>query len=78
MSEEKPSNADILTALQGMWGQQKDLILGVEKRLRTEIKDVEKRLDTKIDDAERRIGERVSREIHDRPVVVHVDMGRVS
>jgi hypothetical protein len=91
MSEKEPTNADILTALQGMWGQQKDLILGVEKRLDRKLDTLDRKIDTvsgdmrtdiksvdaKIDDVEKRLAERITREIHDRPVVVHVDMGRV-
>jgi hypothetical protein len=77
-----PSTSEILTAMQGMWGQQKDLILGVEERL-------EQKLSSKIESevrplkgellaAKEELGDRITREIRDRPVIVHVDMGRVS
>lgn len=77
-----PTNAEILTALQGMWRQQKDLIQGTEGRLGTKIDQVEQRLDLKFDQklaaTEKRLTERLAQEIQDRPIVVHVDMSRVS
>jgi CRP-like cAMP-binding protein len=79
---EDPSNSELLTALQGMWRQQSDLITGVERRLGAKIEQVEERLDKKLTEklaaSEARLGERLAQEIQDRPVVVHVDMSRVS
>lgn len=78
----EPSNAEIITALQGMWRQQKDLIQGVEGRLGDKIDGAEQRLDKRIQmdlaATEQRLGERMAQEIQDRPIVVHVDMTRVS
>ena len=74
----EPSSGEILTALQGMWRQQKDLIQGVESRLASKIDAVDGRLDEKMKAMEGRLGERLAREIQDRPIVVHVDMSRVS
>ena len=76
--EKKATNADILTALQGMWRQQKDLIHGVEGRLTTKLVEVERRLDERLGETEQRLSNRLAQEIQDRPVVVHVDMSRVT
>jgi len=77
-----PSNAEILSALQGMWRQQSDLIKGVEARLGHKLdvatEGVESRLSAKIDAAEASLGARLAQEVQDRPVVVHVDMSRVT
>ena len=84
-----PTNADLLAAMQGRWRQQKDLIGGVEQRLGAKIGKVEERLDAKIGKVEerldaklqateKRLGDRLAQEIKDRPVVVHVDMSRVT
>ena len=76
--DKNPTNAEILTALQGMWRQQKDLVQGVEGRLGEKLYGVEKRLGERLDAGEQRLGERLAQEIQDRPVVVHVDMSRVA
>ena len=76
--ERDPSNAEILKALQGMWRQQADLIQGVEGRLGGKVEQLEKRLDQRLEATEQRIGDRLAQEIQDRPIVVHVDMSRVS
>ena len=76
--DKEPTNAEILGALQGMWRQQKDLVQGLEGRLGAKIDGVETRLDEKLQAAETRLGDRLAQEIQDRPVVVHVDMSRVS
>ncbi|MBN1611362.1 MAG: hypothetical protein JW940_32310 [Polyangiaceae bacterium] len=80
MPDEKkdPSNTEILTALQGMWRQQKDLIQGLEGRLASKLDTAEQRLDQELAGVEKRLGERIAQEIQDRPIVVHVDMSRVS
>jgi hypothetical protein len=49
-----------------------------EERLDQKLSVTEARLDQKITLAEKRLGERVAQEIKDRPIVVHVDMSRVS
>jgi len=76
MPDEKsdPTNAEILSALQGMWRQQRDLIQGVEGRLSAKIDAVEGQLDGKLAATEQRLGDRLAQEIQDRPIVVHVDM----
>ena len=80
--KDDPSNSEILQALQGMWGQQKDLFQGVERLLGAKLDQVEQRLDEnlerKLGQTEQRLGERLAQEIQDRPVVVHIDMSRVS
>ena len=76
--DKDPTNAEILTALQGMWRPQKDLVQGVEGRLGEKLDKVEQRLGERLDAAEKRLGERLAQEIQDRPVVVHVDMSRVT
>jgi hypothetical protein len=76
--DQEPTNTDLLAALQGMWRQQKDLVNGVETRLGSKIDGVEQRLDEKLTATEARLGERMAREIQDRPIVVHVDLSRVS
>ncbi len=104
MSDTKdPTNAELLTALQGMWRQQKDLVQGLEGRLGAKVEVVardvdlfgarlgaaEERVETRLGAAEarfearlrateERLGERLAREIQDRPVVVHIDMSRVT
>jgi chaperonin cofactor prefoldin len=90
-----PTNADIITALQGMWRQQNELLQGVESRLGSKLDateerlgqrvdrlernmdEVETRLERRIDEVEQHLSERIAREIHDRPVVVPIDMSRV-
>ncbi len=76
--DKDPTNSEILTALQGMWRQQKDLVQGVEGRLGGKLDEVEKRLGQRLDATEERLGARLAQEIQDRPVVVHVDMSRVT
>jgi hypothetical protein len=80
MPDEKsdPTNAEILGALQGMWRQQRDLIQGVEGRLSAKLGAIEEQLDAKLAATEQRLGDRLAQEIQDRPIVVHVDMSRVS
>lgn len=74
-----PTNGQILQALQqGMWGQQKDLMQGVERRLASKIDAVETKLEQRLDSVAQSVTERMAQEIQDRPVVVHVDMSRVS
>ena len=75
MPDEKsgPTNAEILSALQGMWRQQRDLIQGVEGRLGAKIDAVGGQLDAKLAATEQRLGDRLAQEIQDRPIVVHVD-----
>jgi uncharacterized protein (DUF169 family) len=73
-----PTNAEILTAMQGMWRQQADLVQGLESRIGSKVDAVSEKLQNRLVDAEERLGERLAREIQDRPVVVHVDMSRVS
>ena len=73
-----PTNAEILAALQGMWRQQKDMVQGLEGRIGSKIDGVEERLDQKLAATEKRLGDRLAQEIQDRPIVVHVDMSRVS
>jgi hypothetical protein len=50
----------------------------VEKRLDRKLSTTQARLDQKLAVAEERLGQRVAQEIKDRPIVVHVDMSRVS
>jgi hypothetical protein len=69
-----PTGAEILSALQGMWRQQRDLIQGVEGRLSTKIEAIEEQLDGKLAVTEQRLGDRLAQEIQDRPIVVRVDM----
>jgi hypothetical protein len=51
---------------------------GVVKRLDQKLSSTEARLDQKLAVVEERLGKRVAQEIKDRPIVVHVDMSRVS
>jgi len=76
--DKNPTNSEILSALQGMWRQQKDMIQGVESRLGDKLDEAGKRLEDRLDATEKRLGERLAQEIQDRPVVVHVDMSRVT
>ena len=92
MSDTKdPTNAELLTALQGMWRQQKDLVQGLEGRLGVKLEGVardveervdarlratEERVDAKLQATEERLGERLAREIQDRPVVDLEERGR--
>jgi ubiquinone biosynthesis protein UbiJ len=80
MSDEQspPNNAEILSALQGMWRQQKDLIVGVESRLSSKLEGVVGDLGRQLETTEQRLANRLSQEIQDRPVVVHIDMSRVT
>jgi hypothetical protein len=73
-----PSNAELLAALHGMWRQQKDLVSGIEGRLASKIDAAVEQLDSGMKAAEDRLGARLAKEIQDRPVVVHIDMSRVS
>ena len=73
-----PTNADILTALRGMWRPRGDLVKGVETRLQAKMDTVGERLDKRLDAAEERLAARLAKEIQNRPVVVHIDMSRVS
>lgn len=50
----------------------------LEKRLDYKLAGTEQRLDQKLAITEERLGERLAREIKDRPIVVHVDMSRVT
>jgi hypothetical protein len=70
MPDEKsdPNNAEILTALQGMWRQQRDLIQGVEGRLGAKLDGIEEQLDGKLAATEQRLGDRLAQEIQDRPI----------
>jgi hypothetical protein len=77
-AEKGPTNAELLTAMQGMWRQQKSLIEGVEKQLGDRLDSGLSKLDATMDASVKRLREEIAQEIHDRPVVVHVDMGRVS
>jgi len=61
-----------------MWRQQKDLVTGVETRLGSKIDAVADKLESGLKAAEERLTERLAREIQGRPIVVHVDMSRVS
>jgi uncharacterized protein involved in exopolysaccharide biosynthesis len=74
----EPNNAELLSALQGMWRQQKDFVHGVETRLGSKLDAVAEKLDHRLAAAEVHLGERLAREIQDRPVVVHVDMSRIT
>lgn len=65
-SKDEPTNTAILTALQGLWRQHKDLIQGVEGRLAEKIDAVEARLDSKLAAAEQRLGDRLAQELRDR------------
>lgn len=80
-SDRGPSNAELLTAMQGMWGQQKSLLEGIESRLgaklETGLASVKTELEAKIEATANQLHEEIAQEIQDRPVVVHVDMGRV-
>jgi hypothetical protein len=73
-----PHSRGLLAAQQGIWRQQKDLVNGVESRLGSKIDAVADKLDHRLKAAEEHLGQRLVREIQDRPVVVHVDMSRVN
>jgi hypothetical protein len=76
--DSNPTNADIIAALQGMWRQQQDLVQGVERRLGGKVDGAVQRLHLELEATEQRLGDRLAQEIQDRPIVVHVDMSRVS
>ena len=79
--------------VQGVESRLSAKIDGVERRLDAKIERqdrrrgkasdqklsaTEQRLDQKLAATERRLGERFAQEIKDRPIVVHVDMSRVT
>lgn len=65
----QPTNAEMLSALQGMWlsalqgmwRQQKDLVTGVETRLGSKIDAVADKLESGLKAAEERLTERLAR-----------------
>jgi hypothetical protein len=64
---DNPSNAEILTALQGMWRQQRDLVKGLETRLEEKVDQATERLDTRLRATVDELGKRLAQEIQDRP-----------